>query len=108
MAVLYGEGQVVFGTECVTCHAADGGEDMAPALSGLPSLANRDAVIARVLAGIKDMPSFAKSLNDRQIAAVTTYIRNAWGHAHGVVRESDVTRVRDSMSKMPQPPAPAR
>jgi mono/diheme cytochrome c family protein len=96
-AELAAEGQMVFGTSCVSCHDAEGGEGSAPALSGHPSMGARDHVVRQILRGNLDkgMPAFATTLSDRQVAAVATYIRNAWDNAHGVVVEADVKKVRD-------------
>lgn len=96
-AELAAEGQVVFGTSCVSCHDADGGDGSAPALNGHPSMGARDHVVRQILRGNaeKGMPAFAVTLNDRQVAAVATYIRTAWDNAHGVVLEADVKKVRD-------------
>lgn len=93
---LAAEGQVVFGTSCVSCHDADGGQGAAPALSGHPSMGARDHIIRQILRGNaeKGMPAFAATLSDRQIAAVATYIRNAWENSHGTVVEGDVKKVR--------------
>ena len=97
LTVLFDEGAVVFGTLCVSCHDAAGGDGQAPALSGHPSMGARDHIVRQVLRGNveKGMPAFAGQLSDRQIAAVATYIRNAWENAHGVVREADARKVRD-------------
>ena len=97
LAGLVNEGAVVFGTSCVSCHDADGGDGPAPALSGHVSMGARDHVVRQILRGNaeKGMPAFATLLSDRQIAAVATYIRNSWENAHGVVLEADAKRVRD-------------
>jgi mono/diheme cytochrome c family protein len=97
LAILRDEGAVIFGTSCVSCHDADGGDGPAPALSGHPSMGARDHIVRQILRGNveKGMPAFAEQLNDRQIAAVATYIRNAWENAHGVVLEADAKKVRD-------------
>jgi mono/diheme cytochrome c family protein len=94
---LFAEGQVVFGTNCVSCHDAAGGDGQAPALSGHPSMGARDHIVRQILQGNlqKGMPAFGAQLNDRQVAAVATYIRMAWDNAHGVVLEADVKKVRD-------------
>ena len=42
------------------------------------------------------MPSFAADLNDTQVAALVTYIRNAWGNAADPVPTSKVTKQRAS------------
>jgi mono/diheme cytochrome c family protein len=41
------------------------------------------------------MPSYAWQLDDAQVAAVATYVRNTWGHAAGLVSESVVHTARD-------------
>jgi mono/diheme cytochrome c family protein len=89
----------VFGAECTTCHGADGTSDVGPALAGNTSMAVRDFVIKRLLLGVADMPSFASSLTDRQIAAVGTFVRNSWDNAHGIVPEADVKRVRAEVAR---------
>jgi mono/diheme cytochrome c family protein len=43
------------------------------------------------------MPAFSWKLTDEQIAAVTTYIRNAWGNAASAVSVSDAPGARDSL-----------
>lgn len=98
-AALMAEGQAVFGAECTTCHGADGTSDVGPALAGNTSMAVTDFVIKRLLQGVADMPAFASSLTDRQIAAVGTFVRNSWENAHGVVHEADVTRVRADVAR---------
>lgn len=97
LAELAAEGQLVFGTSCVSCHDAEGGSGSAPALSGHPSMGARDHIVRQILRGNLDkgMPAFAPMLSDRQVAAVATYIRNAWDNAHGVVVAADVKKVRD-------------
>lgn len=91
------EGQAVFGTSCVSCHDADGGDGAAPALNGHPSMGARDHIVRQILRGNaeKGMPAFAATLSDRQVAAVATYIRTAWDNGHGAVLEADVKKVRD-------------
>ncbi len=96
MAALMEEGQVIFGSTCVACHDAEGGPTSAPALSGHPSMGVKDHIVRQVLRGNvqKGMPPFASTLGDRQVAAVTTYIRNAWDNSYGIVSEADSKRVR--------------
>lgn len=101
LEVLFDEGSIVFGTHCVSCHDAAGGDGQAPALSGHPSMGAKDHIVRQILRGNleKGMPAFASQLNDRQVAAVATYLRNAWENAHGVVVESDAKKVRDETAK---------
>lgn len=103
MPTLMAEGQVIFGSTCVACHDAEGAATSAPALSGHPSMGAKDHIVRQVLRGNveKGMPPFAPTLTDRQIAAVATFIRNAWDNRHGIVIEADVTRVRAATAITP-------
>lgn len=103
MPTLMSEGQVIFGSTCVACHDAEGAATSAPALSGHPSMGAKDHIVRQVLRGNveKGMPPFASTLTDRQIAAVTTYIRNAWDNSHGVVVEADARRLRAESTSKP-------
>ena len=44
------------------------------------------------------MPSFGWQLDDEQIAAVVTYVRNAWGRPAAAVAPDDVSKMRDALS----------
>jgi mono/diheme cytochrome c family protein len=43
------------------------------------------------------MPSFGWQLDDVQVAAVATYIRNAWGSAAAPVSAADVSGARSEL-----------
>ena len=43
------------------------------------------------------MPAFGWQLSDAQIAAVTTYVRNSWGHAAAATSVSDVHKARSRL-----------
>jgi mono/diheme cytochrome c family protein len=43
------------------------------------------------------MPSFGRQLNDEQIAAVVSYVRNAWGRPAAAVEPGDVGKMRDAL-----------
>jgi len=86
------QGKEVYEENCADCHRSNGkglpgtfpAHDGNPFVVGLPG-----PVIATVLNGRKgnlgQMPSWKDKLDDRQIAAVVTYIRQAWyNHAPGV------------------------
>ncbi len=45
------------------------------------------------------MPPFVLALNDREIAAVLTYVRGAWGNEAAAVSEFDVSRLRASTQR---------
>ena len=80
-------GQAVFEENCAQCHRLNGEglPDTFPALNKNPFvLGEPKPVIATVLKGRKGslgrMPSWADKLDDQQIAAVVTYIRQAWSN----------------------------
>jgi mono/diheme cytochrome c family protein len=47
------------------------------------------------------MPAFNWRLNDTQVAAVLTYIRNSWGNAASAVSASAITSRRAALAKTP-------
>lgn len=102
-------GAKLYEKHCVDCHQA-GGEGVPPAyppLSGNRSLAVTSAInpIRMVLNGgyppsvegnprPYGMPPFSMVLNDDEVAAVVSYIRNAWGHQSELVSPAEVNRYR--------------
>jgi mono/diheme cytochrome c family protein len=40
------------------------------------------------------MPGFGHDLNDAEVAAVATYVRNSWGHAASAVTAGEVSSAR--------------
>ncbi len=79
-------GESLYRSNCSVCHARDGKGDMqlgGPALDGSPFAdGQKSQLIQRMLQGKKGsaMPAFADSLSDKQIAAIASYLRNAWGN----------------------------
>lgn len=93
-AELMAKGKEVYDANCLACHQAEGqGGGPFPALKGSPvattgSIADHIAIIAD---GKGIMPPFGAQLSALDIAAVTTYERNAWGNNTGdVVQPSQV------------------
>ena len=86
MAELMEIGEQVFLSHCATCHEPDGvGQGTTyPALAGgeIPT-GPLEAHIDRVMNGKAEteMQAWAPQLSDRELAAVITYERNAWGNA---------------------------
>lgn len=102
-------GAAIYTDECAACHKMDGTgvPGLIPALKGSPSAQSIDPIslIRVVLRGAQTvatdeaptgpaMPSFAWQLDDDQVAAVTTYARNAWGNAAPAVSPQDVKSAR--------------
>jgi mono/diheme cytochrome c family protein len=49
------------------------------------------------------MPAFGRFLTDDQIAAVATYIRNAWGNAAPAVTAEQVKHMRGGLAEGKSP-----
>lgn len=96
MTALMAEGGLTFSSQCAVCHGAQGAGAIGPGFVGNGILADKFFVINRVLDGFTDhgMPPFAPVLSDRQISAVTTYIRNSWGNEYGPLLEEEVAAQR--------------
>ena len=111
--VLFDKGAELFTQHCATCHGEQGqgmrveGNVALPALAGnrAITLPNTTNLVRILLAGGYapstagnprpfGMPPFVHVLNDEDIAAVTTYIRNAWGNQAASVTAADVVRQR--------------
>ncbi|MEW6388406.1 MAG: cytochrome c [Thermodesulfobacteriota bacterium] len=80
-------GKEIFLSHCADCHRANGQglPHTFPALAKNPFVVgDASPVIATVLNGRRGqlgrMPSWRDKLDDNQIAAVVTYIRQAWGN----------------------------
>jgi len=96
MAELMKKGKDVYDSQCLACHQAEGqGGGPFPALKGSPvattgSIADHIGIIVN---GKGIMPPFGSQLSALDIAAVTTYERNAWGNNTGdVVQPSQVSK----------------
>jgi cytochrome c6 len=95
-APLFQQGQQVFDDNCAQCHRRNGEglPNTFPALNGDPFVVGDPRpVIATVLNGrqgkLGQMPTWKDKLSDQQIAAVVTYIRQAWSNkAAGVTPKS--------------------
>ena len=80
-------GREVYEQNCADCHRSNG-EGLPvkfPALKGNPLvLGDPGPLLATIIHGRKGkmglMPAWAEHLNDREIAAAATYLRNAWGN----------------------------
>lgn len=108
---MFSEGRRIYADKCASCHGAEGKGK----LPHYPPLANNQSIImtsavnpVRMVLnggyppGTKKnpmpygMPPFAHELSDDEIAAVVTYIRNAWGNRAGAVGTRDVNALRSA------------
>jgi mono/diheme cytochrome c family protein len=105
-------GQAIYRDQCSACHGLDGrGVAMLfPSLaqSSLAHASDPTSAIRLVLRGGRSvatnaeptapgMPSFGWQLNDDQVAAVLTYIRNTWQTAAAPVAAETVGRARQQL-----------
>ena len=105
-------GSAIYQDLCSACHRGDGRgiPYLIPDLAGSASVASDKptSIVRVVLNGAKTvategeptgpaMPSFKWQLSDTQVAAVTTYVRNSWGHAAQPTAASDVRKARKQL-----------
>ena len=94
---------------CAACHQLNGqGVDHAfPALAGNATVLHEspDSLLSAIIAGARlpstagapsalAMPAFGWRYNDRQIADLASFVRNAWGNRASAVTENEVAQVR--------------
>jgi cytochrome c6 len=99
---LLSQGQKVFEDNCADCHRLNGKglPGTFPAHAGNPFVVGPPGpVIATVLNGRKgilgQMPTWKDKLDDQQIAAVLTYIRQAWSNRAPAVTPAMVAAKRN-------------
>ena len=108
-------GSAIYADECSACHAPNGegcaGTDSDAGRFGVGAVdASRRRCCMSCCAGTRSvgtagaptaaaMPPFGWLLNDDQVAAVTTYVRNAWGNAAPAVSAADVAKARTSLAQ---------
>jgi mono/diheme cytochrome c family protein len=109
-------GAAIYRDQCSACHGLDGrGVAMLfPSIADSSMVRSTDptTAIRIVLRGARSvataseptapgMPSYGRQLDDGQVAAVLTYMRNMWGGAAPAVAVKDVTRVRSEAASRP-------
>jgi cytochrome c oxidase subunit 2 len=101
LAELRARGEKVYAANCVACHQANGKgvQGAFPALDGSKiangPLADKLAIVLNGKAGTA-MQAFGKQLSPTDIAAVITYISNAWSNkaADSIVQPAEVLAAR--------------
>jgi mono/diheme cytochrome c family protein len=108
-------GEAIFVDTCSACHTRNGAgiEHIFPRLAGNAIVKQDDptTLVRIVLTGVRGagtdtfptspaMPSFGYRLDDSQVAAVVTYIRNSWGNTAPAV---DADRVKALRSHVASP-----
>ncbi|TFW27985.1 c-type cytochrome [Duganella callida] len=108
----FAEGQRIYEARCAICHVSDG-RGMPPHFP--PLAANQSILMGSVVNPVRmilnggyppgthknptpyGMPPFAQDLNDKEVAAVATYIRNAWGNSAAPVTPQQVNQLRSAL-----------
>jgi mono/diheme cytochrome c family protein len=109
-------GRAIYRDQCSACHGLDGKgvPRLFPAIADSSSVRSNDpaTLIRIVLRGARSvatdteptspgMPSYGWQLDDAQVAAVLTYVRNAWGSAAKAVSAQDVSHARSDLASRP-------
>lgn len=107
-------GEAIYRDNCAACHTSDGTgiARLFPTLAAGPSVVapQPDSVLQVILNGTRGvatpeaptgpaMPTFAWKLSDDQVAAVATYIRNAWGNAAEPVTADEARQARKAIAE---------
>jgi mono/diheme cytochrome c family protein len=107
------DGRQVYESHCAACHTVRGKglNSVISPLAGNAAVQSKAplTVLHAVLQGIKpvkwdpqaeraNMPGFASRLDDAQIAALATYIRNSWGNAAPQVSVNEVRDARKALA----------
>lgn len=88
-------GQSIYASFCAACHANDGsGAGGGPALAQGTNVGNNTYVIGQIVHGGAEMPSFGGALNDEEVAAVSTFVRNSFGNSYPPISPEEVEAVR--------------
>ena len=97
-AALMEEGDDIYhSVGCSSCHGNEGEGGIGPELAGNEILASATTIVGQILQPDEEhgqMPAFANELDNREVAAVATYIRNSWGNEFGIVTESTPAALR--------------
>lgn len=94
------QGRTLYDANCVTCHQANGAgtPPAMPALAGNERLSDADHVVRTIRLGRGAMLSFPK-LSAGEVAALASYIRNAWGNKFSAVTPDQVTTILAALPK---------
>jgi len=107
-------GERLYLDNCAACHFVNGNgaSRVFPVLDGA-TVANAEspaALIHIIMEGARTpstdkapsilvMPGFAKRLDDKEVAALASFVRQGWSNTAAPVAEKDVARVREKLKK---------
>lgn len=110
------DGEAIYQTRCASCHQATGAgvAGTFPPLASSPWVKGDGETTARiVLFGVQgpmrvgaatyqgQMPRFADTLKDDELAAVVSYVRASWGNAGSPVDAATVAKLRAASRASP-------
>jgi len=100
---LFEQGQQLYQDNCVLCHkdSGEGDPPMFSALSGNDQLADPVRIVRNIHQGMGTMPPFP-DLTAEQIAALATYVRNAWANDFGNVPIEEAAAVLEGLEEIGQ------
>lgn len=97
---LVAQGEVIFNNVCIACHQPDGKgiEGIYLPLAGNPLVTLEDPtyLITTILNGRGGMPRFDTTYSDEQVAAIASFVRQAWENDAAPVTVEEVAAVRAS------------
>jgi mono/diheme cytochrome c family protein len=106
-------GGAIYGDQCSACHGLNGTGTpfLFPSVAGSSIVRSEDAgsAIRIIMGGARSvgtaseptapgMPAYGRLLDDEQVAAVLTYMRNTWGSTAPTVSPSEVSKSRSSLA----------
>ncbi|GAB4393352.1 MAG: cytochrome c oxidase subunit II [Gammaproteobacteria bacterium] len=97
---MYAAGEKIYNNKCSACHQINGAglAPVFPALKGSSAATGpADVTIRKLLYGVDGsaMQAFENQLTSYEIAAVVTYVRNAWGNNTGdTIQPAEVIKVQ--------------
>ncbi|KQQ32960.1 cytochrome C [Duganella sp. Leaf126] len=94
------DGKALFMKNCAACHQASGKgiPGAFPALAGSKFVTGDHAAVAGVLLkGRGGMPDFSETIDDRDLAAILTYVRSAWDNRADALTEDEIRQLRTTL-----------
>jgi len=92
-------GKVVYSSQCLSCHQANGLgiPGINPPLTGKGVTGDKTNLIGILISGHQHSKSANSMIKDQEIADVLTYIRNSFGNKASSVKVSDVKSARKKL-----------